>query len=114
MLQQKKEGKKVRQIWKSFSLSCTKKSLNYLIESTWEIKNAKVTIEREKISRMETLEKVRLSSGVDGCDMEWFICLRDILQKNNINLYVYANAIKDLLIHGRGKSGPANCGKTSC
>ena len=43
---------------------------------------------------------------------------RDILQKNSINPYVYADAIRDLLIHGRGKlrnvmiTGQANRGKT--
>ena len=65
----------------AFALSCTKKSLNDLIESTWEMQNAKATLEREKTSRMQTLEKVRVSSCVDGCDMEWYICSRDILQK---------------------------------
>ena len=32
----------------AFALSCTKKSLNDLIESTWEMQNAKATLEREK------------------------------------------------------------------
>ena len=53
-----------------FVLSCTKKSLNDLIENTWEMQNAKATLEREKTSRMQVLEKARLSSCVDGCDME--------------------------------------------
>ena len=63
------------------------------------------------------LEKVRLSSYVNGFDMEWYICSRDILQKNSIKPHVYADAIRDLLIYGRGKftnviiTGPANCGK---
>ena len=82
------------------------------------MQNAKATIEREKTSRMQVLEKIRLSSCVDGFDMEWYICSRDILQKNGINPYVYADTIRDLLIHGRGKfrnvmiTSPANCGKT--
>ena len=101
-----------------FVLPCTKKSFNDLIENTWEMQNAKATLEREKTSRMQVLEKARLSSCVDGCDMEWYICSRDILQKNSINPYVYADAIRDLLMHGRGKfriamtTGPANYGKT--
>ena len=67
---------------------------------------------------MQLPEKVRLSSCVDGHDMEWYICSRDILQKDGINPYVYADTILDLLILGRGKfrnvmiTGPANCGKT--
>ena len=53
-----------------------------------------------------------------GRDVEWYICSRDILQKNSINPYISADAIRHLLIHGRGRfrngmiSGPANCGKT--
>ena len=43
----------------AFALLCTKKSLNDLIGSTWEMQNAKGTLEREKISTMQTLEKVR-------------------------------------------------------
>ena len=68
--------------------------------------------------RMQVLERVRLSSFMAGCDMEWYICSRDILQKNRINPYISADAIRHLLIHGRGKfrkvmiTGPANCGKT--
>ena len=102
----------------AFVLSCTKKSLNDLIENTWEMQNAKATAEREKRSRMQVLEKARLSSCVDGCDMEWYICSHDILQKNSINPYLYADAIGDLLIHGCGKfrnvmiTDPANYGKT--
>ena len=101
-----------------FVLSCTKKTLNDLIESTWEMQNAKATLKREKTSRMLVLERVRLSSCVDGCDMEWYICSRDILQKNSINPYIYADVIRDLLIHGSGKfrnimiTVPGNCGKT--
>ena len=67
----------------AFALPCTKNSLNDLIESTWEMQNEKATLEREKTPTMQTLEKVRLSSCVDGCDMEWYICSRDILQKNS-------------------------------
>ena len=80
--------------------------------------NAKGTLEREKTSRMQVLEKVRLSSCVDGSDMELCTCSRDILQKNGINSYAYADAIRDVLIHALGKfrnamiTGPANCGKT--
>ena len=84
MLQKKKEGKKVRQIWQPFCCHVPKKTLNDLIGSTWEMQNAKTTLEREKTSRMQVLEKVRLSSCVDVCDMEWYICSRDILQKKTV------------------------------
>ena len=67
---------------------------------------------------MKVLQKVRFSSYIDGCEMEWYICSHDILQKNGINPYVYAHVIRDLLIHGRGTfrnamiTGTENCVKT--
>ena len=97
-------------------LSCTKKSLNDLIGSTRELQNENATIKREESSRM--LVKARLNSCAHGCYIECYICSRYILQTNNINPYIYADAIRDLLIHGRGKlrnvmiTGPANCAKT--
>ena len=54
----------------AYALSCTKKSPSNLIERTWEMQNTKETLQREKTSRMQMLGKVRLSSCVDGCDME--------------------------------------------
>ena len=63
----------------AFVLSCTKKLAMILLRA--QMQNAKATLEREKTSRLQVLEKVRLSSCVDGCDMEWYICSRDILQK---------------------------------
>ena len=82
------------------------------------MQDARATLKKEKISRMKVLQKVRFSSCVDGCDMECYICSREILQKSGINPYAYVHIIRDLLIHGRGKfrnvkiTGPANCGKT--
>ena len=102
----------------AFVLSRSSKALNDLIENTWKMHDAKATISREKTTRMEVLEKERSKSCVDGCDMEWYTCAREILQQNRINPYVYADAVRDLLTRGRGKfrnimiTGPANCGKT--
>ena len=41
----------------AFVFSCTKKCLNDLIESTWEMQNAKATLEREKTSTMQGSRK---------------------------------------------------------
>ena len=102
----------------SFVLSCSKKSLNDLIENTWEMHNAQQTIEREKTTRLEMLQRAREKSCVDGCDMEWYTRAREVLRNNQINPYVYADAFRELLKKGRGKfrnimiTGPASCGKT--
>ena len=82
------------------------------------MQNRKATLEREKTFRMQVLEKVRLSSCVDGFDIDWFLCSRDILQENSIKPYVYTDAIRDLLIHEYNNfsdvmiTGRENCGKT--
>ena len=53
-----------------------------------------------------------------GCNKDWLKCALEVLKQNNQHPYVYAAAIRDLLINGRGKFrnimiiGPANCGKT--
>ena len=48
------------------------------------MQNTKPTLEREKTSGMQMLGKARLNGFVDGCDMEWYTCLCDILQKKRI------------------------------
>ena len=100
-------------------MSCTRKSLNNLIESTWKVQNAKATIEREKTSRMQVLKHSGLISCADGSDMEWYTCSPNILQKylTFVIFYIYPDAIRDTLIHGYSKfrniriTGLANCGK---
>ena len=76
------------------------------------------TIERKKTLRMQVLEKVKSSSGLDGCDIEWYIRSHEILQKNNIKPNVCDDTITDLLIYGSSKfrnviTVSANCGKKS-
>ena len=101
-----------------FVLSKFSNALNDLIENTWKMNNAKAFIEREKTTRMEVLMKGQSESYIDGCEMEWYECARQVLQLNSINPFVFADDMRDLLTHGRGKFhkvlivGAANCGKT--
>ena len=81
----------------AFVLSRSSKSLNDLIENTWRMNNAKASIERGKLTRMEILRKYQSESCVDGCDMEWYECARQVLQLNSINPFVFADAMRDLL-----------------
>ena len=99
-------------------LSRSSKSLNDVIENTWKMNREKVSIEREKTTRMEILMKCQLESCVDGCDMVWYECAMQVFQMNSINSFVFADAMRDLIAHERGKFrsvlivGPENCGKT--
>ena len=53
-----------------------------------------------------------------GCNKDWLKCALEVLKQNNQHPYVYAAAIRDLLINVKGKFrnimiiGPTNCGKT--
>ena len=102
----------------AFLLFRSSKSLNDLIENTWKMNNAKASIEREKTTRMEILMNCQSENCVDGCEMVWYECARQVLQLNSINSFVFADAMRDLLARGKGKFrnvlivGPANCGKT--
>ena len=80
--------------------------------------NQKASIEHGKTTKMKIVRKCQSGSCVDGCDMEWYEGARQVLKLNYINPFMFANAMRDLLEHGRGKFcnllivGPANCGKT--
>ena len=83
-----------------------------------KMNNAKASIEREKTTKMEILIKCQSESCIDGCEMEWYEGARQVLQLNDINPFVFADAMRHLLAHGRGRFcnvlivGPANCGKS--
>ena len=66
----------------AFALHRSSKSLIYLIENTWKMNNGKYSIEHEKTTRMEILRKCQSESCIDGCDMEWYECARQVLQPN--------------------------------
>ena len=75
-------------------------------------------MKKKKTTRMEILRKCQSESCIDGCDMEWYECARQVLQLNSINPFKFADAMRDLLEHGRGKFhnvlivDAANCGRT--
>ena len=76
-------------------LSRSSKSINDLIENAWRMNNTKAFNEHEKKKkkkRMEILTKCQSESCVDGCDMEWYECPRQMLQLNSINSFVFADA----------------------
>ncbi|CAB3996967.1 hypothetical protein DSY43_02735 [Paramuricea clavata] len=102
----------------NFILSKSSSVLNELIDKTWKMQTANEDLQRKKKSRMEILCE-RLSEDCSpGCDKLWLECAIEVLRNNKIHPFVYAAAIRDLLINGRGKFrnlmiiGPANCGKT--
>lgn len=82
------------------------------------MENATLELERETPSRLELLKICNEGQCTSLCNKTWLTCALELLQKNIIHPFVYASAMRDALIKGRGKFrnimiiGPANCGKT--
>lgn len=89
-----------------------------VIDTAWEMKEAKETLDRSKKTRMEILQEALDSDCVTGCNGLWYYCACQVLDRNGIAKSSFANAVKELLEKGRGKYrnlmivGPANCAKT--
>lgn len=102
----------------NFVLSKSSKVLNELIDKTWKMQKANENLQREKKSRMDILRENMSGDCSPGCEKLWLKCAMEVLRNNKVHPFVYAAAIRDLLMNGRGKFrnlmiiGPANCGKT--
>ena len=66
---------------------------------------------------MRLIEKSLKEQCVEGCQSLWFKCAVEVLKNNDVNRFVFAAAIRELLKKGRGKNrnviivGPANFAK---
>ena len=88
-----------------------------LISSTWEIENSHVTLEREKLSRVDILSNY-LEKEVCNCDGVWLQLARETLDNNGINGVQFASSVVSALEDGRKKGnnilliGEGNCAKS--
>lgn len=82
------------------------------------MKEAPEKLKRDEISRIDAVKKSLEGDCVPGCNKVWLECAREILQFDEITELHYAQAIRENLIHSRGKFrnvilvGPSNGGKT--
>ena len=102
----------------NFLVSRSPKSLQDLIATTWKIQDAKASLAPRNTPRMDTIRKAAAAECVDACGGEWLECALQVLGKNGLHPIVFAEAVRDLLVNGRGKhrnifiAGPADCAKT--
>jgi len=95
----------------------SKKALDEIISTAWEMEGAEDAIERAQMRRLDILKSVGLN-GDCVCDGVWLLQAKDILNRNNITHEHFSNSVMNLLRNGRGKyrniliTGPTNCGKT--
>ena len=84
----------------------------------WELEEAEAKMARQRLSRLEILERCLEEQCSEGCEGEWLTMAESVLANNGVTCVSFASAVKELLDKGRGKyknimiTGPANCGKT--
>ena len=98
----------------NFIVNKTQKALRKLVSTAWKIQNAPAILERNSKSRIEILNEYANTACVENCNGEWFLYAKEVLKNNSINLYVYAEAIRQCLKNDRQKQnnimlvGPTN------
>ena len=93
------------------------KRWNSAIQTTWKMKNATATLERQKKNRMTILEEATNGSCTDDCAKGWLLQAKNTLQLNGLDPNQFAAAIRNFLEKGCVKHrniilvGNTNCGK---
>ncbi|XP_068753262.1 D-inositol 3-phosphate glycosyltransferase-like [Montipora capricornis] len=113
--QQKKEGKTDLA---EFIANRGYKAVEEALRVGWEMEEAPAKLERNQKTRMEILQEFLQEECVSTFNKKWLTITKDILQRNSIPEADFTEAVRNLLVNGRGKyrnillKGPANCGKT--
>lgn len=101
-----------------FIMNRSKKVIEELVTTAWEMAGARAALERAKLRRVEILRQSMTEDCVPGCNQQWLHQALDILNNNGINRDEFAAAVQLLITEGRGKyrniiiTGPTNCGKS--
>jgi len=101
----------------NFIVTKSPKALCDIITNVWDMQAAPRVIERSNMNRMDVVMKFMEEPCVEGCDSEWLTAARSVLRNNEINVFVFADAVRECLRLGRKKKnnimlvGPTNCGK---
>ena len=102
----------------NFIVNKNSKSISELVELTWKMNDAPKDVQRASNTRMSILRAHIEKECLPVCKGEWLACAKQVLQENEINVYCFAAAIRQLLEKGRQKRlnilliGPTNCGKS--
>ena len=102
----------------NFVLNRSSKSLQDLMSSTWRMQGAAAQIHQRQVPRMDLIMEWATKDCIEGCNGAWLDCAQQVLRQNKVHPILFADAMRELLLKGRGKKrnimivGPANCGKT--
>ena len=103
-----------------FIANTPEKGYKELIKKVWKIVGAKEAIHRLETSRMDKMTEALGQPCITKCgtDKTWLTMAREVLRNNNVNAYVLAADVRQLLRSGREKgkniiiTGPHDCAKT--
>jgi len=101
-----------------FILNKSPKALSDLIQTAWKLHDAPTVVLREQMDRMQVILTNLDRECIPGCNGVWMESAWEVLSNNSINIYVFADAIRQCLQKGRKKAnnlmltGPTNCGKS--
>ena len=79
------------------------KSVRETIDIAWMMQKSVSKVRNLSTPRLQQLRNAAATACVNNCNGGWIHYALDVLEKNNINKYVYAHAIRNLLEKGRGK-----------
>ena len=102
----------------NFVLNRSPKCIQDLIFNTWKMQAAVTKLSKQNTSRIDTIKNCAAQDCVEGCNGAWLECAIEVLTENKVHPIIFAGAMRELLIKGRGKFrnimivGPANCAKT--
>ena len=91
-----------------------------LIGKVWKIAGSRAALQRQRSTRMEKVWIAVNQRCIEQCRNEtvWLEMAREVLANNHINAYVFAAAVRNLLVNGREKggniliTGARDCAKT--
>ncbi len=101
-----------------FIMNRGRKVVDEALSTAWEMAEAEAALERAKLRRMDILNHTLQEDCVPGCNQQWLQQALDVLNRNSIPRHEFTQAVRHLLLEGRGKyrnimiTGPTNCGKS--
>ena len=86
------------------------KVIVHVMKTTWDMINAKATLDRSNKARIQLLEEAAAGECVGECRGRWLQCVEEVFRNNNISptsnnisLTYFANAAYTVSEKGRGK-----------
>lgn len=102
----------------AFICSNSRKKVEDLIARMISLREQPARAEDEGLSRWQRVCENATRACVDECDGRWLVVAKEVLEKNNIPVSEFSEALRNALKHGRAKGnnimliGPRDCGKS--